>query len=309
MTIEESRLIDVKFLYGCYRPTLCILYEDNQRARHLKTVTIDMRDKELVTGPWSQNNVDYSASLLIPVPAPLNGVLVVGMNSFTYVSGTGTMQAVEVSPAQICSYCILDDAGSRFLLCDHRGQLLVLALCVENGKVASIITDIVGNASIAETMSYLDHGLVFIGSCLGDSQLIKLHAHKHAEDGLGLGLGLGLGHAQAQAQAQAQSNVEVLDVYKNTGPILDMCLVENDQTGGQRQLVTCSGAYKDGSLRIVRNGIGIHEQASVEVSGIKAIWSLRESEAAEHDKYLVQSFITETRVLAIEGEELAEVVS
>ncbi|RZS03823.1 hypothetical protein BHM03_00034050, partial [Ensete ventricosum] len=33
-----------------------------------------------------------------------------------------------------------------------------------------------------------------------------------------------------------------------------------DNGAGQGQVVTCSGAYKDGSLRIVRNGIGINEQ-------------------------------------------------
>lgn len=35
------------------------------------------------------------------------------------------------------------------------------------------------------------------------------------------------------------------------------------------QLVTCSGAYKEGSLRIIRNGIGIHEHASIDLPGIK----------------------------------------
>lgn len=34
-------------------------------------------------------------------------------------------------------------------------------------------------------------------------------------------------------------------------------------------MVTCSGAFKDGSLRIVRNGIGINEQAAIELSGVK----------------------------------------
>lgn len=34
---------------------------------------------------------------------------------------------------------------------------------------------------------------------------------------------------------------------------------------------------------------------------------MRTSEVAEFDKYLVQSFVGETRVLSIEGEELAEV--
>ncbi|RYH30099.1 hypothetical protein EON65_06265 [archaeon] len=238
ITIEESRVIDIKFLYGCFRPTLCLLYEDNNHARHVKSISVDLRDKEMISGPLSQNNVDYTASLLIPVPSPLNGVIAVGMMSITYLNGTGTIQTVEISPAHITSYCSLNDTGSRYLLCDHRGQLMVLALVVENNKVVSIFTDIVGTTSIAETMNYLDHGLVFVGSALGDSQLVKLHAEKHQEHG----------------------NVEVLEVYKNTGPILDMCLVENDRSGGQTQLVTCSGAYKDGSLRIIRNGIGIQEQ-------------------------------------------------
>ena len=41
------------------------------------------------------------------------------------------------------------------------------------------------------------------------------------------------------------------------------------------QVVTCSGGGADGSLRIVRNGIGVLEQASIELSGIKGVWSLR----------------------------------
>lgn len=41
------------------------------------------------------------------------------------------------------------------------------------------------------------------------------------------------------------------------------------------QVVTCSGGGIDGSLRIVRNGIGVIEQATVELPGIKGVWSLR----------------------------------
>jgi hypothetical protein len=39
---------------------------------------------------------------------------------------------------------------------------------------------------------------------------------------------------------------EILSTYTNIGPILDMCLIEHDKhSGGQRQLITCSGAYND----------------------------------------------------------------
>ena len=37
--------------------------------------------------------------------------------------------------------------------------------------------------------------------------------------------------------------------------------------GPYGQVVTCSGVSKDGSLRVVRNGIGIHEQATIELPG------------------------------------------
>ena len=296
LPLEENRIIDIKFLHGCIRPTLCILYEDNRRSRHVKTSGIDLREKELISGTWQQNNVDFSASLLIPVPSPLNGVIVIGLTTITYISGTGIIQTVEISPTQICSYCRIDPSGTRYLLSDNHGQLMVLALHVDptGNKVISITTDILGTTSIAETISYLENGIVFIGSTLGDSQLIKLHPPGKAP-------------AAIDGNNNSNGNIENLDYYTNIGPIVDMCLVDNHAAGGQKQLVTCSGAYKDGSLRIIRSGIGIHEQASLEIPGIKGVWSLRTSEFAEYDKYLVQSFTTETRILAIEGEELGEI--
>ena len=48
-------------------------------------------------------------------------------------------------------------------------------------------------------------------------------------------------------------------MYVNLGPIIDLCVVDLERRG-QGQVVTCSGAFKDGSLCIVRNGIGINEQ-------------------------------------------------
>jgi DNA damage-binding protein 1 len=198
-----------------------------------------------VTGSWQQNNVDFSASLIIPVPSPLCGLLVVALTTITYLSGSGVIQTVEISPTQICSYCCIDGtAGTRYLLGDHRGQLMVVALHLQNEKVVSITTDLIGITSIAENISYLNHGIVFIGSTLGDSQLVKLHPTSES------------------TVANGDGNLEILDIYPNIGPISDMCLVDSHSTGGQKQLVTCSGAYKDGSLRIIRSGIGIHEQVS-----------------------------------------------
>lgn len=66
-------------------------------------------------------------------------------------------------------------------------------------------------------------------------------------------------------QDEEGSNIKEVSSFPNIGPIVDMCLADSSSTsnnsGGQhRQLVTCSGAYGDGSLRIIRSGIGVHEQ-------------------------------------------------
>ena len=48
----------------------------------------------------------------------------------------------------------------------------------------------------------------------------------------------------------------------NVGPIVDFCVVDLDRQG-QGQVVTCSGTFKDGSIRVVRNGIWINEQVLI----------------------------------------------
>lgn len=300
ISLDETRIIDIKFLHGCSRPTVCVLYQDNRQIRHVKTLHVEVREKDTSPGPWSQSNVEYGASLLIPVPAPIGGVLVVGASSITYIGQTASVlptgeftsqmhiQAVEIAPTLISSFACIAEDGSRFLLADHRGVLSAVVLRTgAHHEVQGLVIDTLGTTSIAENLTYLGDGFLFVGSIFGDSQLVRLHSQKDAEG----------------------SNVEILSVHPNIGPIKDMCLVDNDKQGGQRQLVTCSGAYKDGSLRVIRSGIGLQEQASLEVGGIKGLWSLRTNERDAFDKYLVQSFLGETRVLAIENEEMGEVIN
>jgi hypothetical protein len=61
-------------------------------------------------------------------------------------------------------------------------------------------------------------------------------------------------------------------------------------------------SFQEGSLRIIRNGIGIEEHASVDLPGVKALFSLRID--CELDNYLVVSFLEESHVLFVNGEEL-----
>ena len=72
-----------------------------------------------------------------------------------------------------------------------------------------------------------------------------------------------------------------------------------------RQVVTCSGAYADGSLRVVRNGVGLSEHARVEIPGVKEMWALH-SPSRKHP-CLAVSFVAGTHFLtALADDELSE---
>lgn len=280
--LDELRVIDIKFLHGYNKPTICVLYEDYKAARHVKTYHILVKEKDFAEGPWSQANVEAGANLLIPVPAPLGGVLIVSNQTIVYHNGS-TFHAIPMQTTVVQVYERVDQDGTRFLLADQYGTLSVVALQHSNGQVQGVHLDVLGETSIASCLAYLDNGVVFVGSTFGDSQLIKLNAERDAQG----------------------SYIDVLDTYVNIGPIIDFCVMDLDRQG-QGQIVTCSGADKDGSLRVIRNGIGINEMARAELPGIKGMWALRPAFASEHDQYLVQSYVNEIRILGIDDEDEME---
>ncbi|KAI3988674.1 hypothetical protein MKX01_027038 [Papaver californicum] len=281
--LEELQVLDIKFLFGCSKPTIVVLYQDNKDARHVKTYEVALKEKDFSEGPWSQNNLDNGAGLLIPVPMPLGGVIIIGEETIVYCSAV-VFKAIPTRPSITRAYGRVDADGSRYLLSDHAGLLHLLVITHEKERVTGLKIELLGETSIASTISYLDNAIVYVGSSFGDSQLVKLNLHPDAKG----------------------SYVEVVERYVNLGPIVDFCVVDLERQG-QGQVVTCSGAYKDGSLRIVRNGIGINEQASVELQGIKGMWSLRASTDDPYDTFLVVSFISETRILAMNlADELEE---
>jgi DNA damage-binding protein 1 len=68
LRLDELLIKDIKFLHGQDLPTLAVLYEDNKQKKHVKTYVINLKDKELQKGPWSQPNVESGASLLHSLP-------------------------------------------------------------------------------------------------------------------------------------------------------------------------------------------------------------------------------------------------
>ncbi|XP_074660868.1 DNA damage-binding protein 1-like [Tubulanus polymorphus] len=286
--LEELNVIDIQFLHGCQTPTIILIHQDPS-GRHVKTYEILLNDKEFQRGPWKQDNVETEACMVIAVPEPFCGALIIGQESITYHKGDHYLAIAPpiIKQSTITCYGKVDANGFRYLLGDMAGRLYMLLLDKEDKMdgemvVKDLQVEHLGETTIAECITYLDNGVVYIGSRLGDSQLVKLNV---------------------QADDQ-QSYVQTMETFINLGPIVDMCVVDLERQG-QGQLVTCSGAYKEGSLRIIRNGIGIHEHASVDLTGIKGIWPLR-VDSDVHDNMIVISFVGQTMLLQLNGEEVEE---
>lgn len=286
--LEEMTVIDVQFLHGCTTPTIILVHQDTH-GRHVKTYEISLRDKEFQTGPWRQDNVETEANVIIAVPDPFSGALIIGQESITYHKGDHFLAIAPpiIKQSTITCYGKVDNNGSRYLLGDMAGRLFMLLLEKEEKMDGSVLVkdlkvELLGETALAECLTYLDNGVVYVGSRLGDSQLIKLNVDPDTNG----------------------SYVQTMETFTNLGPIVDMCVVDLERQG-QGQLVTCSGAYKEGSLRIIRNGIGIHEHATIDLPGIKGIWPLRVN-SDTNDNMLVLSFVGQTRVLMLTGEEVEE---
>lgn len=261
------------------------------------------------------------------------GVIVLGQHQITYCS-VNSHKVLPIPPGLILSWDILPPADvqqpdrqgtttttasssmPRFLLGDEYGNLHVLTLLTkstststsQNNKVIGLQLDTLGSCTLTSSLQYLDRGLVFCGSTLGDSQLVQIHdepiavaSYDDDDDDVDGGM-----KQENQGELGETTYLSVLEEYTHLGPIVDFDLVPMAGTGEQSQVVTASGSSKSGSLRVIRNGIGMKEYASVELSGIQHMWALRKEFSDTQDTYLVQSFVGETRVLGVVSASSAE---
>lgn len=194
-----------------------------------------------------------------------------------------------IKQSTINCYARVDSRGFRYLLGNMSGHLFMLFLeSEENSKNELVVKDLkvelLGEISIPECITYLDNGVLYIGSRHGDSQLVKLSSTAN-KDG---------------------SYVVPMETFTNLGPIMDICVVDLERQG-QGQMITCSGSFKEGSLRIIRNGIGIQEHACIDLPSIKGMWALKLGpDETSFDNTLVLAFVGHTRILTLTNEEVEE---
>ncbi|KAK5135277.1 hypothetical protein LTR08_005380 [Meristemomyces frigidus] len=283
-------------------PELALLHED-QGARVRLTVrelefTPSLRPQEepptveLDKAREAQGELELGASHLIALPAPMYGLLVVGETSISYVEEWEYLVSATQPLAEatvFVAWCAVD--AQRYCLADDYGRLYLLFVQQNAaGEYAGHQLDVLGETSRASVLVYLDAGRIFVGSHQGDSQVVQISGRK---------------------------SVEILQTFANIAPILDFTVMDmgnrssdavvNEFSSGQARIVTGSGAYKDGSLRSVRSGVGLEDLGSLGEMGapVSAMFSLRSSASTSAAvDTLVVSFVSHTRVFrfAADGE-------
>lgn len=178
--MDEQQVQNVNFLHGCANPTLIIVHQEIN-GRHVKTHEISRRDKEFVKTLWKQDNVERESMMVIPVPSPICSAIEIGQDSILKHGGTTYVAVVPpiIKYSTITCYAKVDAQGLRYLLGDMAGHLFMLFLEQEKkldgtSVIKDLKVELLGKVSIAECITYLESDVIFVGSRLGDSQLIKL---------------------------------------------------------------------------------------------------------------------------------------
>ena len=320
--LEESRVIDMCFVdpdvFGAKKgePTLAILYSDADGMSHIKTYSLRERKCALVEASFSQKNLERMAERVVSGPG---GIIVLGVELIAYIA-PNVSRAISIADfsttetrgndlqteegnniTALCRVDSLTQSGQRrFLLGSETGKLYSLTIGSKTQDGGEVMYDgvVVADKPTAqitlelEALGYITSARcitwiggpgsnVFIGSDAGDSLLLSMLSRPFED-----------------------SWFKVVETITNLGPITSFALVPNHVGGSQ--LITCSGKERDGTLRIVRNGVGVTNVAGIPLPGVQDLWCLkRQMDDVEH-QLVVLSFVNATKFLELAGEQISE---
>jgi DNA damage-binding protein 1 len=308
-------------------PKVAFLYQSRADSLDSKLAIYRLTsdDKDTTAGRFDPNKdrelsmeiEDPGATLLIPVDkvederrhhmrnvgaakAHLGGILIVGESKITYVDDITTGKVHTRVPSSTIFVAWAKYNNTNYILGDDYGSIYLLTLLLEGDVVINLTVNHLGKASRASCLEYIqEHGLLFVGSQSGDSQVYKVDF-------------------QAEDPARYLTLVQRMG---SIGPVLDFAVMDmgnreddkqlgNEYSSGQARIVSGSGAHRDGSLKSVRSGVGLEDIGILgEFQDVRGLYSIR-SHGSDTIDTLVASFLTETRVFRFGPEgEIEEVPS
>ncbi|KAJ6133854.1 hypothetical protein N7523_000176 [Penicillium sp. IBT 18751x] len=294
--IDELFVRSSAFLHSASNtPWLALLYEDNQKKVRLRIRELEytratssasadatfkeVQEKKLDGGVFA-HELDVGSSHLIPIPAPLGGLIVLGETSIKYIDDNANdMISRDLEEATV--FVAWEKVDSqRWLLADDYGRLFFLMFHLnDDGNVEDWKLDYLGSTSRATVLVYLGGGVLFVGSHQGDSQVLRIN----------------------------NGGFEIIQTLSNIAPVLDFTLMDlgnrdseshtHEFSTGQARIVTGSGAFDDGTLRSVRSGVGMEELGVLgEMEHITDLWGLQTQSIGDCLDTLLVTFVDETRI-------------
>lgn len=234
--------------------------------------------------------------------------------------------------SEVTASCWVDFDSRKLILGDSFGRMSMLILEQSN----SLILLPLGQISPPTTLTYITPQMVFIGSHLGDSQLVRIHPGPVSgpeSDTLPISNDIQTVDPSSLAELEDDdeemedlqskevrkskgtiikakgSHVEVLETYQNIAPIMDATLADLDGSG-QPHIVTCSGGGNSGSLNIIRTGADFNEIAVLNgILDAQKVFPIRPRYHASTDSHLLVSTSKETHLLRFDGHLVTHVES
>ena len=235
------------------------LSEDFKKNRSISSWYLER--KELCRG-HIRELVDEGSNLVVPVKG--SGYMVFSKTSLTHTKDN-KRNTINFGRAAIKAIVSIDDEGKQFLFGTDQGSIYYL----EAGDEVTV--EILGSTSIPSDLVYLDNGVCFLASKLGDSKLIKL----------------------TSTRTEHGNFLIHLDSFSNLGPILDFTLIDLEGKG-QDTMIACCNAFNQGSLRVIRAGINFIPHVSFDMPTITKVWRL--------DSFIVLGLVDDTIAVKIDSQ-------
>ncbi|CAI4232020.1 unnamed protein product [Auanema sp. JU1783] len=359
----DSRLenvADIVFLDGYYEPTLLFLFEPLQTTAGrasirfdtmcIMGVSVNVNDQRFAV-VWQLNNLPMDGSRLLAIPKPIGGAVVFGSNTAIYLNQAVPPSGIMLNSCydnytkfplkNIKDMAMTLDASCHVWLKNGNigigtmeGQFFVLSLVTDNANtVKGLNLKYFYDISIPFTLTMCAPGHLFVGSRLGDSQLLKYSiATKEVETNE---------HEEVAQKKQKHSNVELdeeelalygvaeedmneksflvmeefwefeeLDRLTNIGPIRSITAGQTnsspfldieDRACPLFDMISASGYAKNGCICILQRTIRPEIISSSGLDGAEQLWAVGQREDGSH-KYLMVSRARSTLTLELSDE-------
>ncbi|CAE7694314.1 SAP130B, partial [Symbiodinium microadriaticum] len=284
-----------------------------------------------VVRKWSEP-ISRTANMLLTVPGGddgPSGVLICGENWVSY-KNQGHAEVRTPLPRRrdmpvqrgllITSAAVHKQRGLFFfMLQSELGDLYKVSLTIsptDKKVVTDVVVTVFDTLPPSTSLCITKTGLMFSASEFGNHMLLQFQnmgddenavvAHSVEDEELGDDSISASQVALVFTPSSTLKNLAMTDELESMSPITDM-VIDDIGEEGTPQIYSLCGRGNRSTLRVLRHGVSVTEVAVSELPGRPvAVWTVKESQESEDDKYIIVSFSNATLVLSI-GDNVEEI--